>query len=92
MSQPNSNVLNPVLPATLAVNSGDSQTKRDMINTNNQLASLTAQSVADTLYDPPPPPPQTPGALVSGFCNYGSHTLFAAGILFILLAFMNKKK
>jgi len=92
MSNLNTSVLNPVLPTTLTVSSGDTQTKRDMVNTNQQLTEIAATTRADTLYDPPPPPPAAPGGLVSGFCNYTASGLTAAGILLIIFAFINKRR
>ena len=85
------NVLDPVSQNILTVSGGNTETKRNMVNLNEQITEMAAKSRADTLYDPQPPPPVTPGKLVAGFCNYSSSALAAAGILLIIFAFMKKR-
>jgi hypothetical protein len=92
MSKLDMSVLDPVKPATLTVSSGDTQTKREMNDVNQQITEITAKTKADTLYDPPPPAPAAPGSLVSGFCNYTAHGLITAGVLLIIFAFINKRR
>lgn len=84
-------VLDPVVQQTLPVSTGSTTGKREMNDTNTQLTELVAASRADTLYDPNPPPPASPGGTVAGFCNFSYPTLFAAGILLVIFAFIKTK-
>jgi hypothetical protein len=60
----------PVQGNSLPVGPGaGSPSKTAMNNINNDLTMMTAQSGADSVFDPPPPPPKTEPALVQTFCS-----------------------
>ena len=48
---------------------GKNPTKRQMNDTNTQLTMMTAQSSANTKYDPPVPQPVTKQVTVERFCS-----------------------
>ena len=74
---------------------GKSASKTAMNNINNDLTMMTAQSGADSVYDPPPPPPTTQPALVQTFCSGPSspidlRTLMVIGGLLVVYGIIAK--
>jgi hypothetical protein len=52
-----------------------SKTQKDLEKTNETLTMLSAQSSADSMYDPPPPAPATAPSVREAFCQQDPHTL-----------------
>lgn len=93
MSQP----VAPIQVTALPIGSGGkSESAAQLNNMNTTLTMLSAQSQANTMYDPPPPPPATTPTIVGkqeGFCSYeiNSATLLSvAGVGFILYGLFSK--
>jgi len=75
----------PVQVSALPIGSGGKSESAAQLNRlNTDLTMLSAQSHANTMYDPPPPPPQTTPVTVGkqeGFCS--SPSMDAATLLAI---------
>ena len=94
MSQP----VAPIQVTALPIGSGGkSESAAQLNNMNTTLTMLSAQSQANTMYDPPPPPPATTPTIVGkqeGFCSpypMDSPALLSlAGVGFILYGLFSK--
>lgn len=70
---------------------GKDQTKKQLNDMNTQLTMLTAQSTANTKYDPQPPKPVTTQVVKEAFTSQNiSSMLFVVGGLFIVYGFVAK--
>jgi hypothetical protein len=83
-----------VEPLPLISGGVPSQTQKEMEKTNVTLAMMSAQSTADTKYDPPPPPTVTTPVVKEAFCGADprdpSHWLVVIACLFILYGALSK--
>lgn len=72
---------------------GNNSTKNQMNQMNTQLHMMTAQSTANTKYDPPVPQPITKQVIKETFCS-GSNTLtsalFVVGGLLVVYGLVSK--
>lgn len=87
----------PIQVSALPIGSGGkSESAAQLNNMNTTLTMLSAQSQANTMYDPLPPPPSTAPTIVGkreGFCSYDMNTpmfLCIAGMGFILYGLFAK--
>jgi len=88
----------PIQVSALPIGSGGkSESAAQLNNMNTTLTMLSAQSQANTIYDPLPPPPSTTPTIVGkreGFCSlYDMNTptlLCIAGMGFILYGLFAK--
>ena len=72
---------------------GNNPTKRQMNDTNTRLTMLSAQSAANTKYDPPVPHPITKAVTIEKFCSGASpvsSTLLVIGGLMIVYGLVSK--
>ena len=72
---------------------GKNQIKQQLNDTNVQLAMLTAQSTANTKYDPPVPKPVTKQVTLETFCSPSAPlplALVVTGALFIVYGLIAK--
>jgi hypothetical protein len=70
---------------------GSDPVKSQMNNINTQLTMLSAQSMANTKYDPPVPKPITKAVTIENFTS-GTFTssIFIIGTLFIVYGLVSK--
>ena len=64
-----------VEPLPMSSGGKPSKTVKDLEKTNAALTMLSAQSAADSMYDPPVPAPVTQPNMKEAFSNYDPHTL-----------------
>jgi hypothetical protein len=72
---------------------GNNPTKRQMNETNTQLAMMTAQASANTKYDPPVPQPITKQVTIEKFSSGSGpipSTLLVIGGLLVVYGFIAK--
>jgi hypothetical protein len=60
---------------------GKNQIKQQLNDTNVQLTMLTAQSTANTKYDPPVPKPITKQVTLETFCSSSAPVPLALGVI-----------
>lgn len=88
--------ITPIQVSALPIGSGG-ESAAQLNNINTTLTMLSAQSQANTKYDPPPPPPSTTPVIVGkqeGFCSSYDMNMPAflslAGVGFILYGLFAK--
>lgn len=85
----------PIQVSALPIGSGG-ESASQLNNINTTLTMLSAQSQANTMYDPPPPPPATTPTIVGkqeGFCSNdidAATLLGMAGMGFVLYGLFSK--
>ena len=94
-----SQVITPIQVSALPIGSGGKSASAAQLNRiNTDLTMLSAQSQANTMYDPLPPPPSTTPVTIGqreGFCSYPnmdrtSAWIFALGTGMVLYGIFAK--